>query len=81
MRPLNEPLLRRLAEGTGGRYDPAPGSLLDGDERTASVERELWPWLLGLTAFLFVLDVAVKRWPERSSVPTGRAAGRVTATR
>ena len=79
LRPLNEPLLRRLAEGTGGRYDPSPGSLLDGDERTASVESELWPFLLGLAAFFFLLDVAAKRWPEGSSALSSPTAGKMAA--
>ena len=65
LKGINEPLLRRLAAETGGLYNPAPADLFKDDHRTAGVESELWPWLLGLAAFLFVFDVAVKRWPER----------------
>ena len=86
LRPVNEPLLRRLAESTGGRYNPAPADLFKDDHRTAGVESELWPWLLGLAALLFVFDVAAKRWPERAAAlaspgrgartqPTAQAVG------
>lgn len=74
LRPLNEAALRRLAEGTGGRYDPAPGDLLKDDTRTASVAAELWPWLLALAAVLFVFDVAAKRWPDDGPSQTTRPA-------
>ncbi len=65
LKPVNESLLGRLARETGGLYNPAPADLFRDDHRTAGVESELWPWLLGLAAFLFVFDVAAKRWPER----------------
>lgn len=63
LRPVNEPLLRRLAAETGGFYDPRPEEVFR-DDRLAKAEVELWPWLLGAAALLFVLDVAAKRWPE-----------------
>ena len=65
LRPPDEDKLRKLAEGTGGKFNPAPADILKGDERHADVERELWPWLLLLATFVFVADVAARRWPEK----------------
>ena len=83
LRPVNEVALRRLAEGTGGRYDPAPGDLLKDDTRTAGVAVELWPWLLGLAVALFVFDVAAKRWPDDGPSRVARPVrgGKVAAAR
>jgi uncharacterized membrane protein len=65
LRPPDEDKLRKLAEGTGGKFNPAPADILKGDARQADVERELWPWLLMLAAFVLVADVAARRWPEK----------------
>jgi Ca-activated chloride channel family protein len=65
LRPPDEDQLRKLAEGTGGKFNPAPADILKGDLRHAPVERELWPWLLLLAIFLWVGDVAARRWPEK----------------
>jgi uncharacterized membrane protein len=73
LRPPDEDKLRKLAEGTGGKINPAPGDILKGDERQAEVERELWPWLLLLALLVFVGDVAARRWPEKE---TQRPAGK-----
>ena len=72
LRPVNETLLRHLAERTGGQYNPGPANLLKDDIRTAGVESELWPWLLGLAATLFAFDVAAKRWPDSSLLRSSR---------
>ena len=80
LKPINESLLRRLAEQTGGLYNPVPGDLFKDDHRTAGVESELWPWLLGLAAFLFLFDVAAKRWPEREK-PTLKSNQTTSATK
>jgi len=68
LRPPDEAKLRKLAEGTGGRFNPAPGDILKGDDRQAEVERELWPWLLLLAALVLVGDVAARRWPEKEAL-------------
>lgn len=62
-RPPNESLMRGLAEATGGTLD-APAESLWKDDRRAVEELELWPWLAGLALFLFLGDVALKRWPR-----------------
>jgi Ca-activated chloride channel homolog len=68
LRPADEEKLRKLAEHTGGVFRPRPGDVLRGDQRTAPLERDLWPWLIGAALALFVADVAARRWPD--SQPT-----------
>ena len=75
LQPPDEAMLRQLAAGTGGKYNPGPAEILNGDPRTAEVQSELWPWLIGLALFLFVADVAARRWPE-SDAPLGASPRR-----
>lgn len=76
LKPPDEASMRALAAATGGKYNPAPGEILDGAPRQADVERELWPWLIAAATLLFLADVATRRWPEREprvgALPTGR---------
>ena len=65
LQPPDEDKLRALAAGTGGKFNPAPSEILQGDSRRAEVERELWPWLLIAALFVFVADVAARRWPKK----------------
>jgi len=55
----NTVLLKGLAAISGGKYDPAPAETL----RRGKIDRvlDLGPWLLLAAAFLFFLEVAVKR--------------------
>ena len=69
LRPPDEAKLRALASGTGGKFHPKPGEILEGDTRRANVERELWPWLLLAALLVFVGDVAARRWPEKQAPP------------
>lgn len=62
-RPPDETLLRRIAEQTGGSLDPSAQSLWN-DDRKASEEKELWPWLASLALLVFLADVALRRWPK-----------------
>jgi hypothetical protein len=67
-RAPDEDMLRALAETTGGELNPDAKTLWQ-DDRTATEERELWPWLASLALLLFLGDVALKRWqrPARSA--------------
>ncbi len=56
--------LGRLAAATGGALSPEPAAVLAADDRLAPVERELWPWLALAALLLFVVDVALRRWPD-----------------
>ncbi|XHR28958.1 MAG: VWA domain-containing protein [Chthoniobacteraceae bacterium] len=64
LRPLDEAKLRAIAKETGGAYSPATLP----NDRTAPVERELWPWLALLALLLFIADVAAKRWPDNAAL-------------
>lgn len=68
LHPPDEDKLRALAQGTGGKFNPAPSEILQGEARQADVERELWPWLLLAALLVFVADVAARRWPEKEGV-------------
>ena len=68
-RAPDENLLRSLSEQTGGTLNPDPKALWQ-DDRTATEERELWPWLASLALLLFLGDVALKRWPRPATAPT-----------
>ena len=62
-RPVNEKLLREIAERTGGRYDPTPEEALAPSGQTVLQTFWLWPWLLGAVLTGLVLDVRLKRGP------------------
>ncbi len=59
---LNEELLRRVAEVSGGEYSPSPAKIFAPSGRTAVVTTPLWRYLLMICAVVFVADVAVRRW-------------------
>ena len=61
LRPTNEPLLRRIAEASGGRFDAEPAALLESDGRSARNPIPLWPYLLMAALGVFLLDVALRR--------------------
>ncbi len=65
LEPVAEKELAALARGTGGEVSPDPKTVFLKKDRTAPVEREMWPWLALAALLGFVLDVAVRRWPER----------------
>jgi hypothetical protein len=62
-RPVNEKLLREVAERTGGRYDPTPAEALAPSGQTVPQTFWLWPWLLGAVLTGLVVDVRLKRGP------------------
>ncbi len=61
VRPADEDLLRRIAELTGGRYDPDPAAVFAPSQRTVPRTTSCWSYLLTAAVLLFVLDVALKR--------------------
>jgi len=62
LRPVNEELLQRLAESTGGLYDPSPEELFAEDVgRSAWRVTPLRPYLFALAAGLLVFDVLLRR--------------------
>ncbi|MDR2757535.1 MAG: VWA domain-containing protein [Planctomycetaceae bacterium] len=62
LKPTNNDLLQRLAESTGGLFNPKPEELFQPDPtRTAWRAIPLWSYLLTVSAGLFVLDVLLRR--------------------
>ena len=60
LRPTNETLLRRVAEVSGGRFNPRPEQVLQ-PLRSAVIVQPLWPYLLSSALLLLLLDVALRR--------------------
>jgi Ca-activated chloride channel family protein len=61
IRPMNEALLKSIAESSGGVFQPEPEAVFAVDERSASRPLPLWPYLLMAAAILFLADVALRR--------------------
>lgn len=61
VQPTNEPLLRSLAAGSGGSYDPAPAAVFAPDERTVDRVTPLWSPLVLAALLLWIADVALRR--------------------
>jgi hypothetical protein len=61
LQSTNEDLLRRVAETTGGAFQPEPASVFAPDGRTVHRVAPLWTWLLLAALLLFVADVALRR--------------------
>lgn len=61
LKPVNEPLLKSLAQTSGGTYEPTPNQVFASDHRTASDVIPLWPWLLRVALLVLVIDVAIRR--------------------
>jgi hypothetical protein len=54
-------LAAALADGTGGRVDPAPDAVYEAAPLRGNAESPLWPWLVAAALVLFLLDVALRR--------------------
>lgn len=57
----DDALLRRIADRSGGEYEPTMAQVFDPGERTARRLLQLWPFLLLISLLLLVLDVSLKR--------------------
>ncbi len=78
LRP-NLALLSRIAEETGGemlgpdRWEAGLKRLFTPDPGKATAARHTWPALAGLGLFLFLADLAARRWPAESPRRTPQA--------
>ena len=61
LKPTNVELLRAIAQGTGGTYDPEPDTVFQSSGRTAQRPVPLWAYLIAAAALLFLADVALRR--------------------
>jgi Ca-activated chloride channel family protein len=76
LQPTNETLLAKIAQLSGGDYDPSPAEILTADERTARRRLSLWPYLLMTALGLFLFDVLLRRidLSVQRFLPTKRGA-------
>lgn len=58
---LNEPLLRRITEVTGGAYDPAQQAALLTARRADPPGTPFWPWLLVIGASSYAAAIVLQR--------------------
>jgi uncharacterized membrane protein len=58
----DEALLRRVAEFTGGRYNPNLRDVFDARGRTVTATMRFWPGLLALALALNLLELVLRKW-------------------
>ncbi len=58
----NEVLLKQVAQFTGGRFQPAPGSIFEPGPRSIETTLQLWPGLLGLALLLGLAELVMRKW-------------------
>tara|TARA_R110002049_G_scaffold4601_4_gene31936 strand:- start:187358 stop:190024 length:2667 start_codon:yes stop_codon:yes gene_type:complete len=61
LHPPDTEALKKIAESTGGNFDPSVDEMLRPDARSARLPLPMWPYLLMTALVLFVFDVAVRR--------------------
>jgi Ca-activated chloride channel homolog len=59
--PIDEPLLRQIADVSGGQFAPAPDEVFEPGRRRARVASPQWPWLLRLALLCMLADIALRR--------------------
>jgi uncharacterized membrane protein len=58
----DESLLRRVAEFTGGRFNPKPAEVFDAAGKAIPSALRLWPVLLGLAILLNLAELLQRKW-------------------
>ncbi len=58
----NTPLLKQVADFTGGRFEPSPKSMFDPGRRQIPSTISLWPGLLGLAIALNLAELILRKW-------------------
>jgi hypothetical protein len=58
----DEFLLRKVAEFTGGRFNPAVKQVFDPSGRSVASTVRLWPGLLALALGLNLAEVILRKW-------------------
>src|SRR5262245_4764392 len=79
LKPMNETLLKSIADASGGKHQIAATDVFADTGRTARRPTPLWPWLVVASALLLVLDVALRRIDL--SLAFGRRQASVTQRR
>lgn len=58
----NQALLRKVAEFTGGKFNPQPKDVFDPAGRSIASTMRLWPGLLALAIALNLAELIVRKW-------------------
>ena len=58
----DELLLRRVAEFTGGRFNPRPADVFEAAGKAIPSTLRLWPGLLGLAILLNLAELMLRKW-------------------
>jgi len=58
----NEALLRRVAQATGGHFNPQPKQVFDAGGRSIRSTMNLWPALLVLALLLNLTELILRKW-------------------
>jgi hypothetical protein len=58
---VNDPVLRRIAEATGGKFNPEPAAVFDGGGQVQASSLNLWPGLLALAILFNLLEVLARK--------------------
>jgi uncharacterized membrane protein len=58
----NEALLKRVAEYTGGRFEPNPSAIFEAGGRSVGSSLNLWPGLLALGVVLSLAELVLRKW-------------------
>jgi uncharacterized membrane protein len=61
LKPTNQPLLRAIAQATGGRYDPQPADIFAPSDRSVMRNMLLASYLLAAAILLWFVEIAVRR--------------------
>jgi uncharacterized membrane protein len=70
----NEPLLRKVAEFTRGRFEPTPAQVFDAGGRSIAGSMRLWPGLLVLAVVLNLIELIIRKWDGIRQTLTARKA-------
>jgi hypothetical protein len=61
LQPPDEDKLQRIAELSGGRFNPEPEEIFNVTDEPTYKAEPLWPYLLMGALVIFLLDVALRR--------------------
>jgi Ca-activated chloride channel homolog len=58
----NEPLLKSIAQATGGRFNPSAREMFDTGGKYIDASIRLWPGLLALAVLLNLIELVMRKW-------------------
>lgn len=58
----NQPLLKSIAQATGGRFNPSPSDLFDSGGKYVESTLRLWPGFVALAILLNLVELVMRKW-------------------